>query len=162
MNFDYLAFRAALGDRESGSGTGYGNKINYQAINPVSGAMGAFQFMPGTLAQVCRELNINYPSQAEFLNNESLQNECFTQYVDDNLRYIRNYNLLPFIGNTIIGQNNGIISNINIYGLVAGCWLGGIGNVNNYFQTGFDAYDGETYVTDYIALFSDIFKKKVQ
>jgi hypothetical protein len=151
-NFDFSGFANALGLSESTND--YSNASNGIAY-------GRYQFIPSTINQVASELNIPTPSLTDFLNNPNLQDQFYNQYVNDIISELNNNGLTSYIGQTITGKNNSQTANINLYGLVAGAWLGGVGGVNNLLRNGYDANDNPgnpskgTYVSDYIAKFSN-------
>jgi len=157
-NFDFQSFSDALGGSEGSN--------SYNAYNPRTGALGKYQFISITLNQVASELNIPVPSDSEFLNNPNMQESFYIQYAHDILNYINSFGLYKFLGESVTGKNNNITSNINIYGLVAGSWLGGVGGVVNLLELGIDANDNPvnpsqgTYISDYVSKFSQIFEKK--
>jgi hypothetical protein len=147
-NFDYNKFADALGLSESSN--------SYTITNGI--AYGRYQFTPDTIVTVSNLLNENTPSLDNFISNPNMQDTYFKTYVDYLINRINNNSTVKSqIGNFIIGKTNGITANINIYGLVAGDWLGGPGGDENLFINGYDANDGRTYISDYIAKFSKQF-----
>ncbi|MEL6225210.1 MAG: hypothetical protein AAFR31_21490 [Cyanobacteria bacterium J06627_8] len=62
----------AISDQESGH--------SYNALNPHSGAMGRWQFMPGTARAY-----VSFGSTQEFLNSRELQHQAFEGYINDGL-----------------------------------------------------------------------------
>lgn len=147
FNFNYESFANALGLSESSNS--YSNDSNGIAY-------GRYQFIPSTINQVSNELGID-TTVTDFLNNPTQQDTFYKQYVNDIISYIKTNNLDSHIDKNITGKSNGITTPINIYGLVAGAWLGGTGGLDNYFNHNHDSNDGHTYVSDYIAKFSQIF-----
>lgn len=143
--FDLETFRFELGRSESSN--------NYKIVNGV-GALGRYQFMPSTISDIAINiLKIPIPNEGQFLNNPQLQDRFF----DANVNRIKSFmqeNLSGFLGKKITGKKNGIVTTINIYGLIAGAWLGGMGGVQNLLRSGLDKSDGQTYISDYIAKFS--------
>lgn len=146
LSFDFNVFTPQLVGSESSD--------SYNP--PYNGvAYGRYQFTLDTIKQVASELHINTPTVSEFINNHSLQDQFFRQYVNDILYFISTKNLNDFIGQKITGHNNKINTEINIYGLVAGAWLGGMNGLYNYLNNGIDKHDKfNTYISDYIAKFS--------
>lgn len=147
FNFNYTAFADALGMSESSNS--YSNASNGIAF-------GRYQFIPSTIDQISNELGVD-TTVTDFLNNPQQQDDFYKQYVNDIISYVKQNNLDKFIGNKITGRKNKIITPINIYGLVAGAWLGGNEGLNNFLINGVDPNDGNTYVSDYIAKFSQLF-----
>jgi len=140
--FGYDAFARQLGYSESSN--------RYDVSFP---ALGRYQFTRDTIDTIQRQLNMSVDT-ATFLTTPSIQDLFYRTYVKNILDNIYNSSLKTEIGKTITGKGNGITAIINIYGLVAGAWLGGIGGLNNLFYHNYDANDGHTYVSDYIAKFS--------
>jgi murein DD-endopeptidase MepM/ murein hydrolase activator NlpD len=74
-NGDFVsAYIAAISEKESGH--------NYTAINPDSGALGRYQFMPGTMRSTAQSCIGRVPTTSEFLNSSELQDQimyCFVQ-----------------------------------------------------------------------------------
>lgn len=159
-NFDANKFSIALADSESGTGTGTGNGYNYFADNGF--AYGKYQFEEQTLQDIAGQLGIATPTINEFKNDPALQEQFYNKLVSNNLSELKRLNLTSFIGFPITGKNNGITTTINIYGLQAGAWLGGVGGVDALLNHGQDRNDNPnnpaygTYVSDYIAKFSNI------
>lgn len=147
VNFDFDKFSNQLGFSESSG--------NYSTVNSI-GALGKYQFMPSTMMQLAKQLNINISKQ-DFLNNPNLQEKFYKEYVYNILYDIYyNYHLDYYLGTYIKGKKNKISANINIYGLVAGAWLGGTLGLKKLLVDKYDAYDGATYVSDYVAKFSKL------
>jgi hypothetical protein len=145
--FDFEKFGYYLGISESGG--------NYQASNGI--AYGKYQFTPATIQRISNDLNMDTPSINDFLSNPNMQDLFFKTYVQEILDYINKNNLNSFVGQPITGKKNNINTTINIYGLVAGAWLSGEGGLYNFLVHGSDKNDGYTYISDYIAKFSQIF-----
>lgn len=151
LAFNFDAFGYQLGMSESSN--------NYQSdSNGI--AYGYYQFIPTTIDMISKELNLPTPSIQDFLNNPTLQDTYYKKYASDILNYIHE-NMMSYIGQNITGKTNGINTTVNIYGLVAGAWLGGDGNLYRLFYTGYDANDGSTYISDYVAKFSNLFNTSV-
>lgn len=147
FSFDYESFGNALKQSESSG--------NYKAKNWI-GALGAYQFMPTTIRQIANELGIETPDDDTFLNDTNLQDSFFRRYAEDLFNYAQN-NFSSYVGKPITGKKTNVTSTINYYGLVAGQWLAGSGNAEKYFKQNYDAYDGNTYFSDYVAKFSSLF-----
>ena len=64
------------------------SSANYQAINPHSGALGKFQFMPETMQAQAKACLGREPSKQEFLSSPELQNSVMRCYVKDKLSAI--------------------------------------------------------------------------
>lgn len=153
-DFDYIDFANELGSSESSQ--------SYQAYNGL--AWGRYQFIESTIIEVANYLNIPIKLEQDFLNDQGYQDIIYKGYVQILINDINKNNIDQFIGNYITGKTNNITSQINIYGLVAGGWLGGPGGLTKYFYDNYDAKDfNGTYISDYIAKFSvnDLNKKKV-
>jgi len=149
-DFNYSIFADELTGSES-EGAGL-----YQAHNEAGNAWGRYQFIPGTILETANFLNIPVKTGQDFLNDPAYQDQLFAGYVQIILNYINSHHLDVYLGSSITGQSNGITSNINIYGLVAGAWLGGPGGlysllVNN--DQGSPDANG-TWISDYVAKFS--------
>lgn len=127
----YIDFRNAVGDRESTD--------NYQAINS-SGFMGRYQMGNMALREIeFLDENNNWTDKAQafgisskndFLNNEEAQDKAFDLLVQVNLRYIKNYKLDSYIGQTM----NGVV--ITESGLLGGVHLVGINGMVNALRKG--------------------------
>lgn len=118
-------------------------------------AYGRYQFTVETMQRMAKELNISMPTISQFIDNHELQDKFYKQYVNDILFFISKNNLNDFIGQYITGKSNKITTKINVYGLVAGAWLGGEGGLQKYLINGYDAKDKfGTYISDYISKFS--------
>lgn len=152
INFDYKYFSGVLGMSESSN--------NYSAVNGI--AFGRYQFIPGTYNSVLDDLGLERVESYDFLENHSLQETVFRGYVNIILRFVHSHYLLAnYLGNTIEGKSNHITTKINIYGLVAGAWLGGEIGLKEYLEAGEDKEDfNGTHISDYIAKFSDDWNKK--
>lgn len=160
-------FIIALGKRES--------NMNPKIINPI-GAMGAWQFMPGTL----RDFGLGHITPARFIENPNifplkLQREVLERKFQRNLGLLRyqwfrketsiDY-LDQFIGRTIGGVE------ITITGILAACHIAGAGGVMRFLNTaGFkDPADMfGTRLSDYLREFANyeytntyLLKKEIQ
>jgi len=81
LGFSVESYKAAIATKESGH--------NYQAVNPDSGALGKFQFMPDTMrsnAQACLGVT---PSNQQFLADPELQNKVMDCYLNRALTTIQ-------------------------------------------------------------------------
>jgi hypothetical protein len=120
-------------------------------------AYGRYQFTIPTIKRIADELHIKVPTVSEFLDNQNLQDIFFKEYVNDILYFISKKNLNDFIGQKITGKNTykDITTNINIYGLIAGAWLGGEMGLYNFLVNNKDVADKfNTYISDYVTKFS--------
>jgi len=152
MNFDINTYKDLLAERESGN--------NY-TTNTGNGAYGKYQFLKSTIKGIANILNEEVPSIDEFLHSPQLQERYLDALVRDSLNYISNNNLESFENVSITGQGNNITALANIYGLVAGIHLGGARNLKDFLRNKEDKKDSNgTYISDYVALFSDKFDVK--
>lgn len=157
MIFDFQTYKNLLGQSESSS--------DY-ATNTGNGAYGRYQFLESTINWIANILGQIPPTIESFLSSPSLQDQYLNEYVNQSLKYIAQNGLENFIGRNIIGRGNKINTTINIYGLVAGAHLGGNGNLKRFLVDNIDASDhsniktGGTFISDYIAKFSDLFDEK--
>jgi hypothetical protein len=137
---------------------------NYTIENSI-GALGKYQFMPSTITRVANHLKITVPTKQQFLSTPALQELFMTTLMNLNLVDLENKGLLNYIGQPIKGKNKfPQTANINVYGLLGGAHLGGVGGVQELLFNKNDRSDSNgTYISDYIAKFSylmDIEKKK--
>lgn len=152
-NFNYDDFATALAGSESDN--------NY-SLNTGNGVYGRYQFKASTIKQVEDYLNLPNQSIEYFLNSPSYQDTIYKGYIQIIDNKIISEGLTGYIGLPITGKGNGITSNINYYGLIAGGWLGGPGGLENLLKGTNDASDhtnpktGGTYVSDYVAKFSGL------
>ncbi len=116
---------------------------NYQAVNSVTGALGAYQFMPGTLAQLgfideagkwTGKGGVN--SAAEFLASKSAQDLAWSDHVPEMERQLRAKGAWDFIGTDLPTYGK-----ITKDGLLKGAHIGGAGGVNRFLTTGQNATD---------------------
>ena len=129
---------------------------NYNANNGI--AFGRYQFTKPLIQDIADSLQISTPSVNDFLRNPKMQDLFFETTVKKLEKKILSDEFLKNqIGKTITGKKNNVTTTINIHGLIAGAWIGGLGGLNKLFAYGEDAYDGNTYVSDYIAKFSKYF-----
>lgn len=129
---------------------------NYKSINGI-GALGRYQFMPTTLNSLKRKYNLpDWKNSATFLNNPALQDQYFDALYTDSMNFIKNNNLIQYIGSKRTGKKRykNITVNINEYGMLAAIHLSGGGNLIKYFKTGADPDDGFTSLSDYLVYFS--------
>ena len=146
FNFDINAYEQAIKDSESGG--------SYSANNGI--AFGAYQFTNSTLNYLQQKYNL--PVLTIFDNSTAaLQDKYFEAFVSDILDFINKSNLELYVGLPVIGANKYPYQvPINIYGLVAGAHIGGETGLQNYLLYGSDHSDSNgTYISDYIAKFSD-------
>ena len=158
---DINSFLGQLGSRE-------GSK-NYKAVYPPGAspenalALGIYQFTPGLIFDLSTKNNVAVPSNSEFLNSPSMQDRFIIYEIKDVLNYINDNGLDQAIGREVIGKGNGIKSNINVYGLLAGAHLGGKAGLKNFVWEGKDPADSlGTHISDYVSSFSETLKKKVR
>ena len=152
---DYIAFREALGQRESGG--------DYRAVNPY-GYLGKYQFgmarlcdlgyterKPGTTGYS----NANFIwkngySKEWFLTSPKQQDEIFYKHCQLlKKRIVEEFN--DYLGVvTVLGIS------ITLSGLIAGAHLGGIGGIRNFVLHGADSLDANgTRISQYIKEFGD-------
>ncbi len=153
-NFNYNSFADSLGASEG---------VSYTR-NTGNGAYGKYQFIQSTIQRVANYLSEPVPSIAQFISDTSMQDRFYEAYVDMIYNVLVNENILIHVGQPITGQSNGETATINIYGLIAGGWLGGEHAPGNLFNGNYDPPDSNgTHVSDYIEKFSNLFdgsKKK--
>lgn len=153
---DKIAYKKLLAQMESNN--------NPRAVNSI-GALGLYQFMPTTLNSLQVKYNLpTWTSKEKFLNNVDLQQLYEDALIMDSLDYIDQNNLNKYIGQVVSGSKRfkDISTRINLYGLLAGIHLAGSGNLLKFLKFGKDYNDGLTSISDYIAYFSDHFKKKTK
>ena len=144
-----LRFKNMLAQMESNN--------NYQEVNPTSGAIGKYQFLPTTLNSLQSIYNLpHWFNVSAFLNNPELQEIYFNSHIQDLTSFIDNNGLRTFIGSFVSGSKRFSYINtpVTYYGLLGGAHLAGTFNLKQYFETGYDPNDGFTSLTDYIAYFS--------
>lgn len=152
FSFDFNYFSNVLGESESSN--------NYKAENGI--AFGKYQFIPATFNRILEDLGVGAVSTQHFLNNPALQETTYRAFVSEILNYISEYSTIAkSIGKPIVGFSNRIATKINIYGLVAGAWLSGEKGLYNFIVLNEDKEDfNGTYISDYIAKFSNEYNKK--
>lgn len=146
--FEKNKYKELLGRMESND--------NYKAYNPMSGALGKYQFMPTTLNSLKNNYFLpDWIDKNSFLNNPLLQERYEDVLIEDTLNFI-NINLTQYLGLPVTGSKRfkNTLSNVTIYGMLAAAHLSGTGNLQNYFLLGSDPNDGQTSLTDYLAFFS--------
>lgn len=146
----------------------------YTAITTASNGMkylGKYQFGPARMLDIARYLKIVVPSKEMFLNNPDLQEKFFDVHIKLMESEIKARGLNKFIGKEITGKRNNIKTNISNWGLLAGLHLGGATGLSNFLNKGIDKNDDYykngklikgNYISDYVAKFSDLEKKKVK
>lgn len=150
MSIDIKSFGDELGFVESGN--------SYSAINAL-GCWGKYQFCKDRRNEIAAALGItNLLYISDFL--PSMQEMFFDYHIRDLEKYIIDNDLIRFIGSEITGKLNRIKSEINIYGLLAGSHLGGKYGLKEFLTKGKDKSDGSTWISDYVAYFSEKMKKK--
>lgn len=160
VNFDYLSFADKLGYSES--------RNNYTIVNRI-GALGRYQFMTTTISRVAIMAGLPVKLGQDFLNDHTYQDMIYRSYVNIIIDYINLNNLDIYINDFVTGQKNNLTEQIDIYGMVAGAWLGGEGGLYNILVNQIDKNDNPqnpdqgTWISDYIAKFSsyEIGKKKI-
>jgi hypothetical protein len=149
--FDFDYFANVLGASESSN--------NYDAENGF--AYGRYQFTAATFRRILSNLGEGDVSVSEFLTNHELQEKAYRGFVNEIINYVVDTGLTMYLGTKITGKSNNIQTEINLYGLVAGAWLGGKAGLRDYLSTGNDKSDiYGTYISDYIAKFSEDWNKK--
>jgi len=147
------SFRNDLGISES-SGR-YDNDTIYNGLT----YWGKYQFGQARLKDICRILNRPFPISRESFTPE-VQELFFNTHINDLEKQIYNNNLDRFIGVKIIGKGNNIQTTITLNGLLAGAHIGGFTGMKNFLLFGQDKFDSHTWISDYIAKFSEKEKKK--
>lgn len=143
-------FKYYLGLLESGG--------SYTIKNPVSGALGKYQFLQSTLTALQFKYNLEpWQNEFYFLNNSQLQELYFESHLVDLQQYITSNNITNHLGKIVTGSKRftTITIPVSMAGLIAGAHLAGPGSLGRYFQTGYDPNDGMTSLTDYMAYFSE-------
>lgn len=125
--------------------------------------LGLYQFTTDRIKDIANYLNVSVPSNSTFLNSPSMQDYFFNAHIYLILKDIENNNLQSFIGQSVEGAHNyPYVTNIELWGIVAGAHLGGSQGVKNFLIDGTDPHDSNnTYISDYIAKFSDYYKKNL-
>jgi hypothetical protein len=131
----------------------YGNP--YQKVNGI-GAMGAWQFMPGTL----RFLGYKDLSFKRFLNDKNLQRKYMIQLIQYHMfllkKQSKTYKITPynFIGEVIHSVE------ISLSGLLAASHLAGVGGIQKFLVGKRNATDGTSSVKSYLIKFKNIMNPK--
>lgn len=142
-------FRAALGISESGG----------KYDNDLGQYWGKYQFGDARRRDIEAMLNLHHLSREEF--TPAMQEQFFNAHINDYEKRIYREGLQRYFGTQITGKRNNITALINKFGIIAGAHLGGFEGVKKYFSTGYDPADKfGTYISDYIAKFSNITEKK--
>jgi hypothetical protein len=124
---------------------------------------GKYQFGDARRYDIEKMLGINHHLTRDEFTPE-VQEQFFSAHVQDYENRIHQDGLEIYFDTTITGISNGITVKINKYGLIAGAHLGGYSGMKKYFTTGgtYDPADNlGTHISDYIAKFSSISKKKI-
>jgi hypothetical protein len=131
-------------------------ELLYKTSSP---QLGLYQFTPARLKEIAIKNNLSIPDPNEFLNNPNEQDQFYQLHIQMVLQDIENNNLNSFIGSEIEGANKyPYKTNIQLWGLVAGEHLGGLTGLKNFLIDGTDPHDNNgTYISDYIAKFSDFY-----
>ena len=155
MYIDYDKFAYLLGAAESNN--------NYNEPPNRIGAMGRFQFMPGTLNNLQAAYDLPpWINSDNFVSNHALQDIYYKALVNDLLNTFAVNGVTNYVG-TMLTDKQGTTAKINIYGLLAGGWLGGAGNVKKLLTQGIDHNDNPqdpergTWISEYITRFSNDF-----
>jgi len=152
--FELNIFKDSLGISESGG--------NYN--NDLGQYWGKYQFGDARRTDIEQMLGIDHHlMRAEFIPD--MQETFFTAHVQDLENKIYQAGLDKYFGTGIQGKSNGIVAQINKYGEIAGAHLGGWTGLQKYFSSNgsYDPADSlGTHISDYIAKFSDISKKKTK
>lgn len=108
------------------------------------GAMGLWQTMPKTLR------GLGYKGSFEkFLHSKNLQREYVIKLLKTNKKYLDKY--IPNWHDLIDTKIHGVT--ITPSGLLAACHFAGIGNLRKFLRSGYNAFDGNTYITHYLKKF---------
>jgi len=155
QNFSLSVFAESLGQMESGN--------NYTIENSV-GALGKYQFMPITLNDLKERFSLpEWKPKEDFLSNPDLQDKYFAYHCENILSLIDNDDFISFYDTIVTGRKRfqNIFAQANVYGIVAGCHLAGVGGCRKFVKGISDPDDGLTAVSDYVAFFSDALGKYV-
>lgn len=151
-NNELNIFKYTLGISESGG--------NYN--NDLRQYWGKYQFGEARRKDIEAMLGFHHLTRAEF--TPDMQEKFFSVHVQDLENKIYQDGLDKYFGTPIIGVKNKIVAQVNKYGLIAGAHLGGYSGMKKYFSSN-GAYDPAdslgTHISDYIAKFSEISKKKI-
>jgi hypothetical protein len=153
QNFSLPLFSDSLGQMESGN--------DYQKTNLISGALGKYQFMTSTLDNLKNIFSLpDWKSKENFLSDPDLQEKYFYYHCKNILSLIDNKDFLDFYGTIVNGRKRfkNVFAPANIYGIIAGCHLGGVGGCRKFVKGIKDPDDGFTSISDYVAFFSDSLK----
>jgi len=145
---DKQKYKALLGLMESNN--------DYSIINSI-GAIGKYQFMPGTLNSLKNKFNLTDWKNPSFLKSRpDIQEIYIDALINDSLNYIENKNLGVYLGIPIKGSKRfkTINTKLNIYGMLAAIHLAGATALENFVENNVDPNDGQTSLSDYAALFS--------
>jgi len=148
MIIDRQKYKALLGFEES--------RNRYNIENSI-GALGKYQFMPDTLNGLQNTYNLPaWKNAAYFLSNPNLQEKYIDALIADALNFIERNNLKIYFGRTVSGsmKYKTISAPLNVYGMLAGAHLSGVGNLKRFLESGYNPNDGNTSLSDYAALFS--------
>lgn len=108
------------------------------------GAMGLWQTMPKTLR------GLGYKgSFKKFLHSKNLQQEYIIKLLKTNKIYLDVY--IPNWKDLIDKEIRGIT--ITASGLLAACHFAGVGGLKKFLRTGYNAFDGNSYITHYLKKF---------
>lgn len=147
---DFVKYKKLLARMESSD--------NYKAVNSFSNALGKYQFIPTTLNSLQSIYNLPpWVDAGNFLNNPSLQELYIDALIKDTLELIGELDLSKYLGMVITGRKRfaNKKTKVNIYGLLAGAHLAGVGSLKRYFVNGVDPDDGKTSLSDYVYYFSN-------
>ncbi len=122
------SLKSLIAYRESG-----GLKSPYSVTNKY-GMLGKYQFSPKTLVRLgysqtdIKKFLVTEIDSIKVLEAKALQESAMIKLLNSNYSYIKNYNLLPYIGKKVGGVK------ITLSGLLAGSHLVGVASVNHYVK----------------------------
>lgn len=148
FKIDYTFYKDILGKEESNN--------NYKSINSI-GAIGKYQMMPSTLNSLKRIYGLpDWYDTNYLINHPELQEQYENALILDSLTFIDNNHLDSYLGKEVKGTMRypGLISKLNIYGMLAAIHLSGPQSLNLFLKTGYNDDDGNTSLSDYAAYFS--------
>lgn len=155
FSFNLSDFSDELGKMESGN--------NYKIKNSI-GALGKYQFMPTTLNDLRDRFKLpEWKPESNFLDSPDLQEQYFKNHVKNILTLVDEKEFNEFYGTLVTGRLRftDLVTGANIYGIVAGSHLAGVGGCKKFVKGISDPDDGHTAVSDYVTYFSDSLKSKL-
>lgn len=132
------------------------SKNNYSIKNSI-GALGKYQFMPGTLNALQNIYSLPaWKNENNFLSNPDLQELYIDALIKDTLNYIDANGLKKYLDVPVSGSMRfkTLTARLNIYGMLAAAHLSGSNALKNFLESGINPNDGFTSLSDYAALFS--------